>query len=71
MSALYDVHVQGQPKGEVFKHSGRWRWQRPNSKGMETYPRVCRLISVRQHIARLCHVQAAEVKLTKKPWTPV
>lgn len=70
MSALYQVTVKGEPKGEVFKHSGRWRWQRPNSKGMETYPRVCGLLAVRQHVARLCLVTLPDVKLTKKPWSP-
>lgn len=69
MSALYQVTVQGTPKGEVFKNSGRWRWYCP-PRGIETYHRRAKLLSVREHIARLCRVQVADVSLTKKPWSP-
>lgn len=68
MSALYEIRVQGEPKGDVFKHSGRWRWQR-DGRGTETYHRRARLLTVREHVARLCRVTIADVRLVKKPWT--
>lgn len=68
MSALYDIAVNTQPKGEVFKHSGRWCWRRLGLGGIDSYPRGCGLIAIRQHVARLCHVPIASVTLTKKPW---
>jgi hypothetical protein len=63
--AFYRIEVSGDPKGEVFKLSGRWRWARLNNKGIETYGRTSRLIDVRAHVARLCRVHVGETSLIK------
>ncbi len=62
----YGVTFRGEPKGQVWKMSGRWRWERPAGKGIEPYSRGHGLIVVRRHIARLCGGIVADVKLTRK-----
>jgi hypothetical protein len=70
--AFYDVIIDGKPHGEVFPCDGRWRWLRPNGKGVETYHRRARMLTVREHIARLNRVRPADVRLVKqcKPTDP-
>lgn len=62
----YAATFRGEPKGQIFKVSGRWRWERPANKGIETYHRIQGLHAVRAHIARLCGGSVAEVKLERK-----
>lgn len=61
----YAATFRGEPKGLIFKVSGRWRWERP-AGGIETYGRKSTLITVRAHIARLCRGTLADVKLERR-----
>ena len=62
--STYDVMVKDLPKGQIFNASGRWRWVYP-VRGVETYARKARLISVRDHIARVCSVRLEDVRISK------
>lgn len=63
---MYRVEINGQPHGDVFKLYSRWRWVRPGAGWIETYSRGARLITVRQHIARLNRVSVPNVKFIRE-----
>ena len=69
MSALYTIVVQGEPKGDIYKHCSRWCWERPNNKGVQKYHRNATLQAVREQVARLCRVPVTDVRLFKRPGT--
>jgi hypothetical protein len=56
--------VNGKPVGPVWKdRRGHWVWQR-GKIAQERYAKGTRLSDVREHIAGLFHVTAAEVKIS-------
>ena len=63
-SSFYRVEVNGRACGQVFRLSGRWRWERPNG-GIESYGRRALLLDVRAHIARLNRTHVADVRLVR------
>ena len=62
--SIYDVKVRDKPKGQIFTASGRYRWFAPG-RGVQTYARKARLITVREHIARVCAASLGEVRLSR------
>jgi len=63
---VYTAMIEQVSHGEVFKLYGRWRWLRPNGKGVEVYVRTARMLTVREHIGRLNRVPVSQVRLVKQ-----
>jgi hypothetical protein len=61
----YFVTVNGQPKGEVYRFRGRWRWFKAG-RGTEQYSRGTSLQDIAYHISRLCRVPVDQVQLDKR-----
>jgi hypothetical protein len=62
---MYAVQVSDQRKGEVFRVRSRWAWARPNNGGVEVYCRGARLLTMREHIARVTRTKLSDVRLVK------
>ena len=59
--------VDGKPHGEVWKARGKWHWFK-EGRGIETYNRTARMLTVREHIARLNgHKLIHQVRLVRQP----
>jgi len=64
---MYTAMIEGKAHGDVFKLYGRWRWLRQDGKGVEVYHRRARMLTVREHIARLNRLPVSQVRLVKQP----